>query len=74
MSAVAMQRFNITFADIIKLCQEGNHKSLVEKSPLDEVLLEMIITHHPSPDFAQKYRIPTIWKGDMESDTGKRFP
>ncbi|MFH0927571.1 MAG: elongation factor EF-2 [Candidatus Micrarchaeota archaeon] len=71
MSAVAMKKFGITFADIIRLCQSGQVKELVEKAPLDEVLLDMIIIHHPSPDFAQKYRIPTIWKGDLESETGK---
>ncbi len=31
----------------------------------------MVVKHHPSPDVAQKYRIPKIWKGDLESDIGK---
>jgi elongation factor 2 len=71
MSIVAMQKFKISFADIIRLCQSGETKELVAKSPLDEVLLEMIVAHHPSPDIAQIYRIPTIWKGDPDSDVGK---
>lgn len=71
MSATAMQKFGIKFSDIIQLCSSGQTKELVQKAPLDDVLLEMMIRHHPSPDFAQKYRIPTIWKGDLESDVGK---
>ena len=71
MSVIAMQKFKISFADIIRLCQSGETKELVAKSPLDEVLLEMIVAHHPSPDIAQVYRIPTIWKGDLQSADGK---
>ncbi|MFH1094885.1 MAG: elongation factor EF-2 [Candidatus Micrarchaeota archaeon] len=73
-STKAMERFNIKFADIFKYCREGEegHKTLREKSPLDEVLLDMIVEHLPSPAEAQPYRIPTIWaKGDMESEQGK---
>lgn len=71
MSIVAMEKYNIKFPDIINMCQSGQTKELVEKAPLDDVLLEMIIKHHPSPDIAQPYRIPTIWRGDIESETGK---
>ncbi|MEM3361990.1 MAG: elongation factor EF-2 [Candidatus Anstonellaceae archaeon] len=71
LSIVSMQKFGIKFSDIISLCKEGKIKELVERSPLDEVLLEMIVRHLPSPDVAQKYRIPTIWKGDIESEDGK---
>jgi len=71
MSVVAMQRFGIKFSDIIEMCQSGKIDALVEKAPLDEVLLEMMINHHPAPDFAQQYRIPTIWKGDPETVDGK---
>ena len=31
----------------------------------------MVVKHHPPPHVAQKYRIPKIWKGDLESDIGK---
>ena len=36
-----------------------------------EVLLDSVIKHLPSPVEAQKYRIPKIWGGDIESDFGK---
>jgi elongation factor 2 len=31
----------------------------------------MSIMHHPNPMQAQAYRIPKIWKGDLESKEGK---
>ncbi|MFH1306180.1 MAG: elongation factor EF-2 [Candidatus Micrarchaeota archaeon] len=71
MSVAAMEKSGIKFADIIKLCSEGKHEELSDKAPLDDVLLDMMINHHPSPDFAQKYRIPAIWKGDVETEVGK---
>ncbi|PIU09951.1 elongation factor EF-2 [Candidatus Micrarchaeota archaeon CG08_land_8_20_14_0_20_49_17] len=70
-SITSMKRFNITFKDIIDFCSSGNHVALCEKSSLDEVLLEMVIKHHPPPLTAQKYRVPTIWKGDMNSPDGQ---
>ena len=70
-SAKSMQRFNISFKEIFDLCSQGNHASLVEKSPLDEVLLEMIITHLPNPKTAQVYRIPVLWKGDVTTPEGQ---
>lgn len=70
-SAASMKRFGITFKDIYTHCASGDHEGLRKKSPLDDVLLEMVIQHLPSPLFAQKYRIPIIWKGDPESEEGK---
>ena len=31
----------------------------------------MVIKHHPPPHVAQRYRIPRIWQGDINSDVGK---
>ncbi|MEM3422228.1 MAG: elongation factor EF-2 [Candidatus Bilamarchaeaceae archaeon] len=72
LSVNSMKKFNITFKEMYQKCIEGDHKYLVERSPLDEVLLEMIITHLPSPKVAQTYRIPILWKeGDLNSEIGK---
>jgi elongation factor 2 len=71
-SITSMKKFNITFKDIYDKCQAEEHAQLVEKSPLDEVLLEMVIKHLPSPKVAQPYRTPVLWKnGDLETDEGK---
>ncbi|TFG32251.1 elongation factor EF-2 [Candidatus Thorarchaeota archaeon] len=50
---------------------EGDERWLRDNLPLDEALLEMIVKHLPNPRDAQKYKIPRIWKGDLESEEGK---
>jgi elongation factor 2 len=66
-----MRKSGITFKDIIKYCEEDKQEELAEKAPLHEVVLDMVIKHLPSPPEAQKYRIPHLWKGDINSDVGK---
>ncbi|MDP2717623.1 MAG: EF-Tu/IF-2/RF-3 family GTPase, partial [Candidatus Micrarchaeota archaeon] len=70
-SAPTMKKFNISFKDMYDLCVAENHKELQAKAPLDDVILGMVVEHLPSPDQAQKYRIPVIWHGDKESTHGK---
>lgn len=66
-----MKDKGITFKDVIDAYENDNHKELAKKAPLHEVVLGMSITHHPNPKDAQKYRIPRIWHGDIDSDIGK---
>lgn len=70
-SIKSMKKFNIKFTDVFNHCKKGEHKALVGKSPLDEVLLEMVIDHLPNPKYSQQYRIPVIWKGDINSPEGQ---
>ncbi len=70
-SVASMKRFNITFKEMADLCRKTDHKALQEKSPLDEIILEMITENLPNPLDAQKFRIPVIWKGDVETPDGK---
>ncbi|HLC64494.1 MAG TPA: elongation factor EF-2, partial [Candidatus Nanoarchaeia archaeon] len=66
-----MQSKNITFRDIIEAYNTDNYKSLSDRAPLHEVVLDMVVHHLPSPKVAQPYRIPKIWHGDIESEDGK---
>lgn len=66
-----MQKTGITFNDIYEYCKSDNQKELAEKVPIHEVLLGMVVEHLPSPDIAQRYRVPNIWSGDMESEEGQ---
>jgi len=73
-----MQKKGITFKDIIEAYTEPdenklkeNIKALAEKAPLAEVVLDIVIQHHPDPVTAQNYRIPKIWHGELESEEGK---
>ncbi len=68
-----MKEKSITFKDIIDAYQNDNQKELAKKAPLHEVILDMTIRHHPNPVDAQKYRIPKIWPGDLDSEIGKNL-
>ncbi len=70
-SAPYMQKSGLSFKDIYGYCSNDDQKALAKKSPIHEVLLDMVIDHLPSPEVAQKYRIPHIWRGDQKSELGK---
>jgi elongation factor 2 len=74
LSVPFMKKKAITFKDIFALYEmnEQEKKEWVWKNaPLYEVLLDMAVKHLPNPLDAQKYRIPKIWHGDLESEFGK---
>ncbi|MFC1800913.1 elongation factor EF-2 [Nanoarchaeota archaeon] len=73
MSLPYMQKKGLSFKDIIDAYTQGEEawKELKKKAPLHEVILNMVIDHNPNPVESQKYRIPRIWHGDLESEEGK---
>lgn len=68
-----MQKNKITFKDVIDAYSGDTekYKELCLKAPLHKVILDQAIKHLPNPIQAQEYRIPKIWLGDLESETGK---
>jgi len=66
-----MKKKGISFKEIIDAYNNGDHKPLAEKAPLNEVVLDAVIQHLPNPVQAQAYRIKKIWPGDLESEDGK---
>ncbi|MCL4411559.1 elongation factor EF-2 [Candidatus Marsarchaeota archaeon] len=66
-----MDKYKTTFKDIFALTAAQDEKKLQEVAPIDEAVLTMIIDHLPSPQVAQKYRIPQIWHGDLNSPDGQ---
>ncbi len=66
-----MKERGITFKDVIDAYTSEKLPELVEKAPLADAVLGMVVKHHPPPQDAVKYRIPQIWKGDLNSDVGK---
>ena len=70
-----MKEHKLTFKDVIDAYQgtdtEKKVGELSKKAPLHNVVLRIVVKHHPDPVEAQKYRIPKIWHGDLESDIGK---
>lgn len=74
LSVPYMKKKGISFKEIIDAYQgddDEGWKALAKKAPLHEVVLDMVINHHPNPVKAQEYRIPKIWQGDLESADGK---
>ena len=74
MSIPYMKKKGITFKDILNiysLSEEQRQEWAWKNAPLYEVILDMVVKHLPNPLEAQKYRIPKIWHGDLESEFGK---
>ena len=65
-----MEKSGVGFKDIFEHCHNEEQKELSKKAPVHEVLLDMAVEKLPSPLVAQQYRIPNIWQGDLESETG----
>jgi elongation factor 2 len=71
MSVPYMQKTGLNFKDIYEHCAKDEQKALSKKAPVHQVLLDMAVDKLPSPLEAQRYRIPNIWQGDLESVEGK---
>ena len=70
-SAPYMNKTGLSFKDIYEYCDKEDQKTLAKKTPIHEVILDMVVDHLPSPKLAQKFRIPIIWRGEAESNLGK---
>ncbi len=71
LSVPMTQKTGVTFKDVYEMIEKDDKKGLRTKLPLVITVLDMVVKHLPDPKTAQKYRIPTIWKGDINSDIGK---
>ena len=67
-SMPSMQRTGMDFGDIIDLERADKRQELHERTPLSDVVLDMVCEHFPNPVDAQPHRIPRIWRGDPESE------
>lgn len=61
----------VNFKDVYDAYTKGDVSKLTDVAPLHEAILGMVVKHHPPPHVAQRYRIPKIWSGDLETDAGK---
>ena len=74
LSVPFMKKKGISFRDIYNIYQgsdEAREKWVWDNAPLYEVVFDIAIKHLPNPLEAQKYRIPKIWHGDLDSIFGK---
>jgi elongation factor 2 len=66
-----MKETKLSFKDVIDAYANEKVDELVKKAPLHKIVLNMVVHHLPNPKEAQKYRIPQIWHGDLDSAVGK---
>ncbi|WP_297458412.1 elongation factor EF-2 [Thermococcus sp.] len=71
LSVPYMKKTGVSFKDIVELTNSGDLKTLRQKAPLHVVVLDMVVRHLPNPLEAQKYRIPHLWRGDVNSEVGQ---
>ncbi|MDQ2052380.1 elongation factor EF-2 [Natronolimnohabitans sp. A-GB9] len=67
-SMPSMQRTGMDFGDIMELERSDKRQELHERTPLSDVVLDMVCEHFPNPVDAQPRRIPRIWRGDDDTD------
>ncbi|WP_134669540.1 elongation factor EF-2 [Halorussus marinus] len=67
-SMPSMQRTGMDFGDIMELERADKRQELHERTPLSDVVLDMVCEHFPNPIDAQPRRIPRIWRGDDDTD------
>ncbi|MEM2136504.1 MAG: elongation factor EF-2 [Candidatus Methanomethylicia archaeon] len=67
------QKHGVKFSEIIKAYDKGADEvsRLADEYPLYHAILDMVVQHVPSPRIAQKYRIPKLWHGDIDSEIGQ---
>lgn len=69
-SVPMMKKTGVSFNDVYEFCKAGDMKSLAQKCPLHEAVLDMVINFLPNPLEAQKDRVKVIWHGDENSEIG----
>jgi len=62
------QKKGIKFDDVVEAYRKETYTELQDTVPLHEAILDMVVRHLPNPSEAAKYRIPKIWKGDLNSE------
>lgn len=65
------QKAGFRFTDVVSAYEKGSPTDLSKAFPLHDAVLSMVIQHLPHPGIAQSYRVPKIWKGDIDSETGR---
>jgi elongation factor 2 len=65
------QEKGIKFSDVVEAYKTGRPEELAERVPLYRAILDMSVKNLPNPVVAQKYRVPKVWKGELDSEIGK---
>jgi elongation factor 2 len=66
-----MIKTGVKFKDIFDFVSTGRSKEIAQRARINDVIFDMVVKHLPGPVTAQKYRIPNIWKGDIDTPVGQ---
>jgi elongation factor 2 len=72
-SMPSMQRTGMDFGEIMELERNDKRQELHERTPLSDVVLDMVCEHFPNPIDAQPRRVPRIWRGDADSEVANQM-
>jgi len=61
---------DLKFQNIVRFYEENRIDELREVLPVHKAIFNMIVSSLPNPIEAQRYRIPKIWQGALESEIG----
>jgi len=61
----------IKFSDVVEAYHKERWQELQKTIPLHTAILDMVVKNLPNPIDAQKYRIPKVWKGELDSEIGQ---
>jgi elongation factor 2 len=64
------QQAGIKFSDVVDAYKNNTEEKLGEIVPLHNAILNMAVRNLPNPINAQKYRVPKVWKGEIDSEIG----
>jgi elongation factor 2 len=67
---IAKQK-KIKMKEIVEAYRKAKFPTLRKEIPLYNAILDMVVKNLPSPAEAQRYRIPKIWKGKIDSEIGQ---
>jgi elongation factor 2 len=70
-SLPSMERTGISFGEVMEMERDDDRQGLHERTPLSDVVLDMVVEHFPNPLDAQPRRIPRIWRGDDTLDVSE---
>lgn len=70
-TAEIAQEKGVKFSDVVEAYLSDKVDELKEKVPLHEAILNMAVDAMAPPHVAQKYRIPKIWRGNLDSEIGR---
>lgn len=70
-TAKTARQSGVKFSDVIHAYVNNEYEELSKVVPLSDAILDMVVENLPNPVEAQRYRVPKIWRGEINSEIGR---